>query len=462
MIKFRWYFFSLLCCVASPAYGISSWYVDNQATGSVRDGSKEHPFLQLQNALNSAYAGDTIYVVASKVGYTGVCVYKNNLRFIGTGGQPVLNQLVTCDGRNALFFSRANDVSIENFKLDAAAFAGQSARALIFSGLPTEPIYRNHANKIKAYGPGQGHSGRSLVSSSFCYNCVLENSFSSGAEEHGIYWTNHQDGSIIRNNTVTDTDGACLQLNSDPETYNPSNPYQDGIMSNNLIEGNVFYNCGDSSGGAAINLAGVEDSVFRNNLVYGSPMTGGIANWDDSFGDRFGCKRNAFYNNLIDCRHCDRHALSFRNGSIGNSFVNNIVITGTKDAIAVDSESNQHLTIDYNLFLSNVFFEDTSERWISLERWRQEMGYDTHSVAVNGLDAVFVNHGSADYHLTEDSAARDTGAFVPVTVDFDGNSRPLGRAYDIGPFEYNPGPPTTDPESQNMNPSTIFLLLETH
>ncbi len=90
------------------------------------------------------------------------------------------------------------------------------------------------------------------------------------------------------------------------------------------------------------------------------------------------------------------------------------------------------------------------------------MGYDTHSVAVNGLDAVFVNHGSADYHLTEDSAARDTGAFVPVTVDFDGNSRPLGRAYDIGPFEYNPGPPTTDPESQNMNPSTIFLLLDTH
>lgn len=423
-------------CIGSSAYAQSSWYVDNKTSSTIRDGSEEHPFLQIQSALDVAGAGDTIYVKAGDSGYSGVCVYKNTLRFIGTRGQPVINQLVTCNGRRALFFSRADDIYIENFKLDATPFPGQSARALIFSGLPDTPIYRNHANKIDAYGPGQGHRGRSLVSSSFCDNCILENSSSSGAEEHGIYWTNHQDGSIIRNNIVTDADGACLQLNSDPETYNPSHPYQDGIMSNNLVEGNIFYNCGDSSGGAAINLAGVEDSVFQNNLVYGLPMTGGIANWDDSFGDRFGCKRNVFYNNLIDCRHCDRHALSFRNGSVGNTFVNNIVITGTKDAIAVDIESHQNLAIDYNLFLSNVFFEDTSGNWISLERWQQEMGYDLHSVTASGVDDIFVDHGLADYHLSENSSASDKGMQVPVSADFDGNSRPFGSAYDIGPFEY--------------------------
>lgn len=424
-----------LCCLP-PFSHAADWYVNNESTAGAPAGTKAHPDLSIQTAYNRAIPGDTIYVAATKTGYQGICVYKDNLNFIGTGNRPTINQLVRCDGRNALFFSRADDILIRNFTLDTSAFAGQSARALIFSGLPTEPIYRNHADKIHAFGPGQGHSGRSLISSSLCYNCILENSSSTGAEEHGIYWTNHQDGSIIRNNIVTDTDGACLQLNSDPETFSTTNQYQDGIMSNNLVENNIFYDCGNTSGGAAINLAGVEDSIFRNNLIYGSPLTGGIANWDDSFGDQFGCKRNVYYHNLIDCRHCDRHALSFRNGSVGNSFQNNIVITGTKDAIAIDSESNHNLIIDYNLFFTGVFFEDTSERWISIERWQQEMGYDLHSLVANTLEDVFVDHQNHDYHLHDTAVARDNGTTVPVTRDFDNISRPQGGSFDIGPFEF--------------------------
>jgi hypothetical protein len=75
---------------------------------------------------------------------------------------------------------------------------------------------------------------------------------------------------------VSNADGACLQLNSDPETYRQGHPTQDGIMSNNLVENNIFHDCGDGGGGAAINLAGVEDSVYRNNIVYGIQMAGGI------------------------------------------------------------------------------------------------------------------------------------------------------------------------------------------
>jgi hypothetical protein len=444
-----------LVCMFSPAQA-ADWFVNNQSNSSTQSGNSANPFKEIQTAYDRAVPGDTIYVAATTTGYSGICVEKNNLKFIGTGNRPKIDQLVKCDGRNVLFFSRADDILVKNFTLDTSSFAGQSARALIFSGIPQNPIYRNHADNIHALGPGQGSSGRSLISSSLCYNCVLENSSSTGAEEHGIYWTNHQDGSIIRNNIVTDTDGACLQLNSDPETYSSTNPYQDGIMSNNLVEGNIFYNCGNTSGGAAVNLAGVEDSIFRNNLIYGAPLTGGIANWDDSFGNSFGCKRNVYYNNLIDCRHCDRHALSFRNGSIGNSFMNNIIITGSKDAIAVDSESNQNLTIDYNLYFTGVFFEDTSERWISMNRWQQEMGYDLHSHIAPSLKDVFVDSPNVDYHLFAGSLAIDKGANIQVTMDFDGNSRPQGIGHDIGPYEFvHSSPPHT---FQPVAPTNLLLM----
>jgi hypothetical protein len=42
----------------------------------------------------------------------------------------------------------------------------------------------------------------------------------------------------------------------------------------------------------------------------------------------------------------------------------------------------------------------------------------------------------ATYHLTSDSPARDVGAVVSLTVDFDGTPHPMGGVYDIGADEF--------------------------
>jgi CSLREA domain-containing protein len=56
--------------------------------------------------------------------------------------------------------------------------------------------------------------------------------------------------------------------------------------------------------------------------------------------------------------------------------------------------------------------------------------------------AAFVNPAADDYHLTLPSAARDRGVSTSLNVDFEGDSRPLGPAPDLGADEALPGPNT--------------------
>lgn len=49
---------------------------------------------------------------------------------------------------------------------------------------------------------------------------------------------------------------------------------------------------------------------------------------------------------------------------------------------------------------------------------------------------AFVNPDGGDYHITAASAARDAGVNAGVSVDIDGDPRPVGAGYDIGADEW--------------------------
>jgi len=51
-------------------------------------------------------------------------------------------------------------------------------------------------------------------------------------------------------------------------------------------------------------------------------------------------------------------------------------------------------------------------------------------------DTAFVNPDGGDYHIFEGSAAIDQGVDAGVSVDIDGESRPVGAGYDLGADEY--------------------------
>lgn len=51
-------------------------------------------------------------------------------------------------------------------------------------------------------------------------------------------------------------------------------------------------------------------------------------------------------------------------------------------------------------------------------------------------DPYFADPDAGDYHIGSESAALDQGLYVGVNVDMDGDERPRGHGYDIGPDEY--------------------------
>jgi hypothetical protein len=73
---------------------------------------------------------------------------------------------------------------------------------------------------------------------------------------------------------------------------------------------------------------------------------------------------------------------------------------------------------------------------------RSDAGVVDHNLTT---DPHFVNEAARDFHLKSTSPALDTGASVSVpTTDFDGKTRPIGAAFDIGAYEFGGTPPPTN------------------
>lgn len=134
---------------------------------------------------------------------------------------------------------------------------------------------------------------------------------------------------------------------------------------------------------------------------------------------------------------------------------------------ARDGSDNMNLTsdegpggrsIDYNLFYrpsqSDMIKVDGS--WYDFGGY-QSLGYDAHGKFGN---PSWVNPGAIDLHLNSNSPAIDAGTSNGTpTSDRDGASRPVGAAFDMGPYEYGgtpsgggtPPPPPPPPVDSHPN-----------
>jgi parallel beta-helix repeat protein len=363
--------------------------------------------------------GDTVIVQPGT--YAGAKFSRSGTAIAPITFQAPTDVLISAPGalntnHDNLWIRNANYVIIDGFEVMSAPRSG-----IAIQGEPNAPATGNVLRDNYCHD-----NGRWGIFTGYALNVVIEdNETSYSGLEHGIYVSNSADNPIIRRNLAHHNHDSGIQINADPALPG------DGIITNALIENNIIYENG-VGGGAAINLASVRNSLIRNNLLYNNHASG-IAGWDDGAGNKWGTKKNKFFNNTILQAANGRFALVLMNGSSGNQVTNNILIhKGTRGSIEVDRSSLTGLKSDYNVGNNRFSF---NEEFITLAQW-QKKKQDKHSLLWSSLPAVFADPDTDDYHLASGSPAIDTGVpLVNVPHDLDGQARPQGIGYDIGAYE---------------------------
>ena len=225
------------------------------------------------------------------------------------------------------------------------------------------------------------------------HTVLIENNlFAFSKQEHSGYASDGSDNYVIRRNVFFGSNASGLQCNLDSvsslhdlaknrelkdypkeqptrewaeglvklatEKFGENN-FPDGKGVNFIIEENVINENG-KAGGGSLNLAGLQDSLIQNNLIYGN-ANHGIAQWDDAnpydaaYVDPgpsspeqvkgpndlplWGCQRNTIRNNTVLMDNPERAAMQCRNGSWGTKTRNNIFINDQSSSIEVFNTS---------------------------------------------------------------------------------------------------------------------------
>lgn len=231
---------------------------------------------------------------------------------------------------------------------------------------------------------------------------IQDNLFALSVMEHSGYVSDGSDNYVIRRNVFFGSNSGGLQCNLDSvsslhdliknkdlqgypkeqptrewavgliklatEKFGENN-FPDGRGVNFIIEENVMNENG-KAGGGSLNLAGLQDSLIQNNLIYDN-RNHGIAQWNDAnpYDETYvqpgpnspdqvkgpddlplwGCHGNIIRNNTVLMNNAGRAAMQARNGSWGTKMRNNIFINDLPSSIEIYNTSIYRLDADFNV-----------------------------------------------------------------------------------------------------------------
>lgn len=417
---------------------LATLFVSNSGNDA-NDGSSATPWATLQKAANVVNAGDTIIVRAGN--YVGF-----DLRRDGTATNRIVFQAeagVNITSRNAV---TPDGINLEG--ADYVTIDGFTVNNMPRTGIRTVTnnhviIRNNHLDNNAKWG----------ILTGFSDDLLIENNVASRSQiEHGIYVGNSADRPIIRNNTVWGNNANGIHMNGDIFAGGG-----DGIITGALVEGNIIYGNG-AAGGSGINADGVQDSIFRNNLIYDTHASGISLYQIDGGG---ASTNNVVVNNTVLVASNGRWALNIQSGSTGNTVRNNILLNlhSFRGSIDISADSLPGFTSDYNVVM-NRLTTDGGNSIQTLAQWQTSTGQDQHSLVATPTQ-VFVNSAALDFHILAASPAVNAGtsSFAP-TADIEGNVRPQGSSWDVGAYEVlSPGSVSLQQATYTVSETAGSLLV---
>jgi hypothetical protein len=262
-------------------------------------------------------------------------------------------------------------------------------------------------------------------------------------------------GCIVRNCRITSvkdasgtTDGIYSQENNGNiyehnwigiYNENPA-PHCDGIQCYNDTDTTVRWNYVEQIDSKTSNAQGIyTEQMFGTTKIYGNVIYN--PNGNNAIAHRsysgIGTAQLICYNNTVTG---NGNALLYVTGTSDPIIKNNIWnYGGTGASLKLTDWNGTPSNIDDNLFYSpnnsdSLYLNGSARTWSA---W-QALGFDAHGVNANP-------NLTADYELGAGSPAIDAGADLGTAynTDFNGTTRPVGPAWDIGAFEFTSGPART-------------------
>jgi len=369
-------------------------------------------FKTLQEAADFARGGDLVAVMPGTyagfvLGDKSDCGNGRYIHFkaMGAPGDVVINRASERDSDWMVLLQAAHHVIVEGFNIAGHTGPGQEpvgprAGIMLDGNFGASGKQTHHIAIIGNFS--HNHRKWGLHSTDTHTVLIQDNLFALSAQEHSAYVSDGSDNYVIRRNIFFGSNASGLQCNIDSVSSfhellkNPAlrnyrneeptrewalglvklaaekfgeNNFPDGRGINFIIEDNVI-NANGKAGGGSLNLAGLQDSLIQNNLLYGN-FNHGIAQWDDAnpYDESYvepgpqspdqvsgpealplwGCHSNLIRNNTVLMNNKGRAAMQCRNGSWGTVMRNNIFINDQPSSIEIFNTSIFRLNSQFNV-----------------------------------------------------------------------------------------------------------------
>lgn len=365
----------------------------------------------IQAAVKRARAGDTVVVFPGD--YAGFRVKRSGTanRRIVIRGRP--GARITSSERRSehgIYLRRTSFVTISGFEVVGAemsfGIAARDARA-------NKPMRGVEILDNVVIGARSTNIYLSQVADSL----VAGNVAADSRESHGIYLANAgSDDTELRDNTCYGNAKSGIHFNGDARFGG------DGVHTGITVDGNVLF-ANDANG---LDLDGVRDSSFVNNILYGNGRHGLRAFAIDAAA---GPANLTIANNTFDDN--GGWAIKLTQDDGGHAIFNNILLSRS-GSLAVDAD----LDADYNV--GRWYSLDGEETVVGLAGW-QAAGHGGNSFRA-ARKKLFVSPSGAEYMLKDSSPAVDRGTDefagqMAPPLDIEGDKRPQGVAVDLGAHE---------------------------